>query len=106
MVDALPQFENSDLVGSTTQFQGTVGTTATAFPTVATTAIAECLVRCPNQSPNSKRLLYSFDGGVTFGTLSPGEFIGWSIKGSVSQIYIKGNTANVNYEVILNREPN
>lgn len=105
MADVLPQFENKDLVGSTTQFVGTVGTTAILVPTVATFAISECLVRCPNQSPNTRRLLYSFDGGVNFGTLSPGEFIGWSLKGSPLQIQIKGNVAGVLYEVLVNREP-
>lgn len=105
-MDELPQFENKDIYGTTTQYQGTVGVTAIAFPSVASTAIVECLVRCPGQSPNTKRLLYSFDGGITFGTLSPGEFIGWSLKGEIKQIYIKGNVANVSYEVILNREPN
>jgi len=105
MTDLAPQFETEDLLGQTTQFTGTVGTTSTAFPTVATTSIAECLIRCPSQTPNSNRLLYSFDGGTTFGTLAPGEFIGWSLKGSPTQIRIKGNVASVNYEIILNKEP-
>jgi hypothetical protein len=106
MADLLPQFENKDIYGTTSQFVGSVGITAISIPTVATTAISEIMVRCPNQTPNSKRLLFSFDGGTTFQTLAPGEFIIWSLKGSLTQIQIKGNVATVDYEVLLNQEPN
>jgi|WetSurMetagenome_2_1015567.scaffolds.fasta_scaffold199831_2 hypothetical protein len=105
MADLIPQFETEDLQGTTTQYTGTVGTSAISIPTVAGTGIAECLIRCPTQSPNTRRLSYSFDGGTTFSILSPGEYIGWSLKGSPTQIKIKGNVASVDYEVILNREP-
>jgi hypothetical protein len=105
MPDISPQFENSDLQGSTTQFTGVVGVTAISLPPTAGTAIAEALVRCPSQTPNSNRLLYSFDGGANYFTLSPGEFVGWSLKGGVTQVLIRGSVANVQYEVMINREP-
>lgn len=99
-----PIGENAQDFGTTLQLAGSVGTTSTAFPTVAGDPIATALIRCPEQTPNSRRLLYSFDNS-TFHTLSPGEYIGWSLKGNLTQVYLKGNVASVNYEIILNREP-
>ena len=98
--------EIKDLVGSTDQYSGTVGTTPANIPSSAGDKIAECLVRCSSDNtPITKRLLISFDSGTTFLTLSPGEFVGWSLKGSPTQIVIKGNVASVSYEIVLNREP-
>ena len=105
MADLAPQFETEDLLGSSVPFVSTIGTTSTAFPTIASSAIAEFFIKCPLQTPNTIRLLYSIDGGVTFGALAPGEFLGWALKGSVTQIFIKGNIAGVAYELILNKEP-
>jgi hypothetical protein len=99
-----PIGENAQDFGTTLQLAGSVGLTSTAFPTVAGDPIATLLIRCPTQSPTTRRLYYSFDD-VTFHELAPGEFIGWSLKGNLTQIYLKGNVAGVNYEVTLNREP-
>jgi len=104
MVDLPPQYEFRDGLGSSTPYAGTVGTTAISLPTVAGTKITEFFVRCPNQTPVSRKLLYSIDAGVTFFELSTGESIMWSLKGSVTQIQIKGSVANVSYEVFLNRD--
>ena len=90
--------------GATKQFIGSVGTTSTAVPAVAGDFIATALIRCPQQTPNTRILFYSFDN-VVFTKLSPGEFIIWPTKGNLTQIFIKGNVASVDYEVILNREP-
>lgn len=103
MADAPLQSGFED-TGTTTQYAGSVGVTAINIPTAAGDPIVTCLVRCPAQTPNTRRLLYSFDGGVTFHTLSPGEYIGWSLRGAKTQIQIKGNVASVVYEVTLNRE--
>lgn len=90
--------------GSTSQYAGTVGTTPIQVPAIAGNPIATALVRCANQTPTSRRLLYSFNG-ITYHSLSPGEFILWPLKGNVTQIYLQGNTADVQYEVTLNQEP-
>lgn len=102
--DLLPAFETQDLDGGTTHYNGTVGTSAIAIPTVAGNIISEVVIKCPFQTPTTKKLLVSFDGGTTFFTLDPGEFIGWSVKGSRRQIHIKGGVAGVSYDVLLNRE--
>lgn len=90
--------------GTTTQFAGTVGLSSTAFPSVAGDFISTILIRCPEQTPVTNRLSYSFDN-VTFHVLAPGEFIAWSLKGNKTQVYLKGNVAAVSYELTLNREP-
>jgi hypothetical protein len=61
------------------------------------------LVRCPAQTPYSRTLSWSLDN-VTYHVLSVGEYVGWPLKGSIKQIYIKGNVAGVSYEVVLNTE--
>jgi len=99
-----PSMEGQDLDGTTTHFNGTVGTTAIALPTVAGAVISEVLFKCPAQTPTTTKCLLSFDGGTLFVTLSQGEFIGWSTKGYLRQIHIKGSAAGVSYEMVMNRE--
>lgn len=105
MSDSLPQFEVEDDLGTTEQYVGSVDTTNFQIPQIPTTAISEVLVRCPVQTPSSKRLLYSFNGGTTFDQLAPGEAIVWNLRGEPTSIIIKGNTTNVLYSVILNKQP-
>lgn len=102
MVDLAPQQEIVDSKGSTVQYAGTVGTIATNIPTTAGNRINAMFIRCPNQSPTSRTLSYSLDSGTTFFVLSPGEAITWPLKGSKTQVQIKGNVAGVLYEVMLN----
>ena len=103
--DAPPGFETQDLWGTTTNYSGTVGVTAILLPTVADKAISEALIRCPNQSPNTRRLQVSFTSATgPWITLSPGEFMAWSVKGSKKQFWILGNVAGVEYEAIINFE--
>jgi hypothetical protein len=99
-----PIGDNAQDFGLSAQFVGTVGTASTAVPSSAGDPIATVFIRCPSQTPVTRRLLYSFDN-VTFQVLSPGEFIAWSLKGNKTQVYIKGNVATVDYEVLVNREP-
>ena len=105
MVDAAPQFETEDLLGTTSQYSGVVGVSPVTIPASAGTVIAEALVRCVSSNLITKSLSVSFDGGTTYLVLTPGEFIGWSLKGGVTQLYIKGSVASVAYEIVLNREP-
>ena len=90
--------------GSTSPYTGSVGTTPILVPSVAGDPISLLLVRCKNQTPNTKILQWSVDG-VTYHDLAPGEYVGWPPKGNLTQIYLKGTVASVEYEVILNREP-
>ena len=105
MPDASPQFESADLLGSSEHFNGTVGTTATAVPTVAGGIIAEVLLKNPKTNASSVDLLVSFDGGTTFFTIEPRTGLSWSVRGSKTQIHIKGSAAGTNYEILMNREP-
>ncbi len=99
-------FEQKDLLGSTTQFLLTVGTSPQSVPTTPTTVIAEAMVRCPFQTPfSTRRCLVAFDNSTNWVTLRPGEFIAWPVKGYKKQITVQAATAGTTIEVILNREP-
>lgn len=99
-----PQFESEDRLGTTTQYAGTATTSPVLVPSVAGGRIAELLVRCDSDNtPNTERLLWSLDN-ITYHKLAPGEFVGWTLKDNITQIYVKGTTAAVDYEIILNRE--
>jgi hypothetical protein len=105
MVDNAPQFESKDILGTTTTFNGTVGTGVVSVPAVAGNVVAEALVRQPSGNPTYV-LYVCFDGsGATFHALKAGEYIGWALKGAPTQIQIKGSHAAVPYEITLNREP-
>jgi len=103
--DTPPGFETQDLYGTTTNYSGTVGASAIAIPTVAGNVISEALVRMPNQSPQSRRLQVSFTSNAgPWLTLSPGEFVAWSVKGSKKQFWIIANGAGISYEIVVNYE--
>lgn len=106
MSDVLPSFETKDLQGTTGHFNGTVGTSAIDVPAVAGNPISEVLIKNPtSNTPITKVLKVSFDGGVTYLSLSVGEFIIWPVKGELTQFKIQGSVAGVEYEILLNREP-
>ena len=106
LTGASTQFEQRDILGTTTNFSGSVGTSFVAVPSSPGKPIAEALVRCSNQTPQSSVLQVSFTSSTgPWISLSPGEFIGWTVKGYMTQIWILGNNASVDYEVVLNREP-
>lgn len=107
MVDRSPEFESSDTLGFTEMYAGTVGTTPIVLPSPATTVIDVALIRSPNQVPNSVVLSWSIDN-ITYHALAPGEYIGWEFRQrangtDVTQIYVKGSTSGVKYEVTINR---
>lgn len=105
MPDVLPDFESSDNSGSTVQESGTVGTTNIQIPSVASTAISEFLIQCPEDQDIDNRLLVSLDGGANVMTLLPSGHWAWTPKGgSVTQIDIVGNQAGVLYEIVVNLE--
>lgn len=103
MVDAPIDFEQRDTEGETVHQNGTVGTSAIAVPTTATGVIDEVNLECMETNDVGENLLVSFDGGTNFKTLLPGDSIFWSPKGNVTQITIKGATAGVEYEALINR---
>jgi hypothetical protein len=86
----------------TLQFEGSVGTTPIDLPGVASGEITQVIFSCRVQTPSSKRLLFSVDGGSTFFTLSPGSMVGWEPK-DIEQVQVKGNVAGVLYDVLINR---
>jgi len=107
MANVPSYFETVDLQGSTDAYNGTVGTSWTAIPTVADNVIQSALVVCVFEQGIAKELYVSFDGGTTTAAkLAPGGYISTNIKGRKTQIHIKGNVASVSYEVTLNREAN
>lgn len=105
MVNVAPYFETADLQGSTDPYSGTVGTSYVAVPAVAGNVIQSALISCDYDQDVNNELIVSFDGGVSdFVKLSPGGFINPMLRGSIRQIYIKGNVSSVSYSIILNKE--
>lgn len=100
-----PIIETKDLDGTTTHFNGTVGTTAIAVPASPGSQISDVLVSSLITNTPNKNLLVSFDGGTTFFTLVPGTAFSWSCRSGLTQIHIKGSVASVAYEILMNREP-
>jgi hypothetical protein len=91
-------------VGGTTQYTGTVGTTAVLVPASPGNPIILALIECPSQLPNSKYLLYSLDD-ITYHKVGNGNYIGWPFKGNITQLYVKGSVAGVEYQIMINTEP-
>ena len=106
MVDSPARFETSDNQGDTVQRSATVDTTGELVPTSAGAPISEFLVNVPEDQDVDFRILVSIDD-VNFMTVRPSGHFGWTPKGqTVTQIRVKSNSnAGVNYEIILNREP-
>lgn len=104
MANEVAQFETRDIVGSTSHFDGTADATGESIPSVAGNEISECIVKNVLSNPNARKLLVSFDGGSNFFTLNRSESIVWGLKGGLTQIYVKSDSATVDYEVIMNRE--
>ena len=104
MVDLAPEFEITDRLGTTDQFDGTVDTLGVQVPAVAGNSISEIMVRSALSNPTAVKLLVSFDGGTTFFTLNRSESITWGLKGDILQIDIKASSSTADYEIIMNRE--
>jgi len=100
-----PQFEVTDTKGSTVHYDGSVGTTPTAIPGSPDKVIAEFWIENDiHNTPVTKRLEFSCDGGTTYTELNISEGVAWTPKGDVTQIYIKGSIAGVLYKMIINYE--
>jgi hypothetical protein len=104
MVDALPQFETTDLVGSTTHFSGTATTTPVQLPGSPSTVISEVLIRNTN-STGLQKLQVSFDGGTSYFDIEQGDTLIWGPKGEITSVYIRSSSGTVSYQLIMNREP-
>lgn len=105
MADVLPEFETTDVVGTTDSYVGSVGTTPVLVPSTAGTAIEEVGIRCAVDQPTSTRLEYSFDGTNYF-KLKVGEARETELRGGITQIYIRAAGSGItsaNYEIEMNR---
>jgi len=104
MVDNLPQFETTDLVGTVTHFSGTATTTPAQVPSSPSTVISELLIRNTNTQGLAK-LQVSFDGGTAYFDIDAGDTLIWGPKGEIGSIYIRSSSGSVNYQILMNREP-
>lgn len=107
MVDIVPEFETTDELGETRQYSGTVGVTPVTVPPSPFRSIDAFLIRCPSQLPNTRRLEFSLNGGASWMRLAVGEYVGWIPKkdssgNDIKQVLLRGNTAGVEYEVLIN----
>lgn len=84
-------------------FSGSAQLTNTLLPPAPIGEIKQVYIQCRVQTPSSKRLLYSLDGGSTFNEIAVGGAVAWEPK-DIEQIVLKGNVANVLYDVLMNIE--
>ena len=105
MASVKPQFEMTDTKGNTVHYASSVGTTPVAIPTVAGNTIAEFWIENDlHNTPVTKRLSFSCDGGTTYTELNVSEGMAWTPKGDVKQIFIKASVAGTLYKMIVNYE--
>jgi len=104
MADVAEEFESTDKLGTTEQFDGTVGVAPITIPAIAGTSISEFIIQCPFDQSDTNTLKVSINGGANYLTLQPAGFWGWTPKGGVKQLTILGNVAGVKYEIVLNKE--
>ena len=104
MGDVPEEFEATDKLGSTSQFDGTVGLSPIDIPASPAEEIAEFIVQCPYDQVDTNSLKISVNGGSDYLTIQPAGYWAWSPKGGVTQLTLLGNVAGVKYEVVLNKE--
>ena len=104
MADIPEEFESTDTLGTSEQFDGTVGTTPINLPGSAGELISEFIVQCPFDQDDTNSLKVSLNGGASYLTLQPAGFWAWTPKGNVTQLTLLGNVAGVKYEVVINKE--
>jgi hypothetical protein len=99
-----PKRETRDNEGYTSHFNGVVGTTPISIPAspVADEIISEIMIKAGNNS--FKILFISFDNGASWFDLQTNGALGWTPKGNVTQVKIKGSDADTLYQILLNRE--
>lgn len=102
MGDELSQFEGADVSGTTSHINGTVGLTYVNIPASPGDKIVDLAIH--NLSTGVNNLEVSFDGGTNFWTVLAGQKDGWSLKSKPTQFKLRGTTASVNYQVLLNRD--
>jgi hypothetical protein len=106
LTDRAPEFEYADKKGTTDEYVGTVGTGGTSVPSSPGADIQEFMVMCDPDQLHSNYLEISIDGGTTYlAKIFAGGHYGQIVKGTLTQIFIKGSVSSVSYQVILNREP-
>lgn len=92
----------SPLTGTTDHFNGTVGTSPASVPSSAGDPISSLIISNVNTDP-TKILYVSFDAGTTFKRIVMGDALGADLKGSLTQLQIKGAVAACDYEILMNR---
>lgn len=103
MVDVAGSMEIIDELGSTSHFNGTVGTTPVSIPSSANKIISEFYIS--NVDSTKSAIIYvSLDGGTTFKQIGYNSDWSWSMKGSQRQIKIKGDAVGRAYEIVINFE--
>lgn len=103
MTDVDVGVEMTDEAGSSSHFNGTVGTTAIFIPTVANKVISEfCIANV--DGTKSAVISVSLDGGTTYKQVPFNSEWAWSFKGYQKQIKIKGDAAGRAYEIVMNFE--
>lgn len=103
MVDLSPQFEISDIEGTTAHFNGSATVFPVQIPSVPATPISEVIIKNTNVIGLLK-LQVSFDGGDNYFDIDTGDAIVWGLKGEVKSIYVKASSGSVSYQIIMNRE--
>lgn len=107
MTDSVPQFEVTDIEGTTIHFGGpSTVTTAINIPTVAGGVISEFLIMAdPSNNPSSAKIEVSFDGGTSWYPLFNGGVLTWTPKGRLTQLKLKASGVGLKYYGLINREP-
>lgn len=100
MVDATA---DSDFgFGRTLTFCDVAGTSNVLLPPSPGPKVQGLSIRCSIDQPNTKRLLFSIDGGQKFIRLAPGEAFSLAPRGDLKQIIVKSLSDQTAYEVVLN----
>lgn len=92
--------------GHTGQYVGTVGVTQVLIPSAPFKVINSLLLKCPFQTPSSRRLEFSLNGGLSWVTLATGEWISVDVLRDIAgadiyQFLLRSNLANTSYEVLV-----
>lgn len=102
MADVLPNFEHKDREGSSSPYQASATSSYVAYPSSPGTCIAEFYIDNMSEDEN---ILLSLDGVNLFKTIKADCWLGWSLKGNHTEIYIKrAGAVDAPFELILNRD--
>jgi len=104
MSEVSEEFESTDKVGTTSQYDGVVGVAPLNVPAIIGNEISEFIIQCPFDQVDTNTLKVSINGGINFLTMQPAGFWAWTPKGGVRQLTLVGNVAGVKYEIVINRE--